>query len=71
MADDGLLDKLDLSRPAQQAISDQVIDLWWQYQDELDMHGVTARAKQLDWQVWLAKGMAPGTRIPRLAYPDA
>ena len=48
-----------------------MIDLWWQYQDELDMHGVTARAKQLDWQVWLAKGMARGTRIPRLAYPDA
>ena len=72
MADDGMLDKLDVSRlPAQQEISGRVIELWIECETELLEHGVTDHAKQLDWQVRLAMGMAPGTRIHRLAYPDA
>ena len=39
----GFLDKLDMPRPVQQEISDRVIELWRQYQDELFEHGISAR----------------------------
>ena len=59
-SDDRFLDKLDLARPVQREISGRVLELWREYQTELRRHGITACAKQLGWQVWLAMGWPPG-----------